>query len=207
VGTGCPNVGCDTIADALDADGVAISLDWRPFDASDISTRDLDGWQFVLGEGPMILATSNDAVVEVPDVASDGVLWPRFSERLATHSIGSMFAFPITFDHTAVGALSVYRSTPSELSTEQHHRARSAAETAGLLIGAHILAERSDHKPTCGLHRLDRLNQAIGIVVYQLGVQPDEAMVRLRAHAYVHDRSLDTVVDDLVNRGLRLNMD
>jgi hypothetical protein len=59
------------------------------------------------------------------------------------------------------------------------------------------------------LHALSRaeVSQATGMLVAQLGVDPAEALVRLRAHAYVTGRSATDVARDIVDRRLRLEVD
>jgi hypothetical protein len=47
------------------------------------------------------------------------------------------------------------------------------------------------------------VHQASGMVAAQLGVSIGEALIRLRAYAFAHDRSLTAVADDVVARELR----
>jgi hypothetical protein len=51
------------------------------------------------------------------------------------------------------------------------------------------------------------LYQAQGMVHVQLGVSLEEAMARLRAYAYVHDRAVKDVARDVVKRRLTLERD
>ena len=51
------------------------------------------------------------------------------------------------------------------------------------------------------------LYQAQGMVAVQLGVGLDEAMMRIRAHAYAHHRSLSDVADDIVAGRVALEAD
>jgi AmiR/NasT family two-component response regulator len=55
-------------------------------------------------------------------------------------------------------------------------------------------------------HRLE-VYQAQGMVMVDLGVSLDEAMVRMRAHAYAHERGLTVVARDIVGGSLRLSRD
>jgi AmiR/NasT family two-component response regulator len=59
------------------------------------------------------------------------------------------------------------------------------------------------------LHVLSRaeVSQATGMVVAQLGVDPAEALVRLRAHAYATGRSATDVAHDILERRLKLEAD
>ena len=49
--------------------------------------------------------------------------------------------------------------------------------------------------------------QAQGMVMVQLGVPLAEALVRIRAHAYAHDRPLNKVAADIVARRRRFDQD
>jgi hypothetical protein len=51
------------------------------------------------------------------------------------------------------------------------------------------------------------LYQAQGMVSIQLGVPLTEAMARLRAHTYAHDRTLGAEARDIVTRTLSLQAD
>ena len=51
------------------------------------------------------------------------------------------------------------------------------------------------------------VSQATGMLVVQLEVEPAEALVRLRAHAYSTGRSATEVARDIVDRRLRLDAD
>jgi len=52
-------------------------------------------------------------------------------------------------------------------------------------------------------HRAE-IDQATGMLTEQLGVGIAEAFIRLRAHAYAHDRRLSDLARDIVARRLRL---
>lgn len=51
------------------------------------------------------------------------------------------------------------------------------------------------------------VSQATGMLVAQLDVDPAEALVRLRAHAYSTARSATDVARDILDRRLRLDAD
>jgi AmiR/NasT family two-component response regulator len=51
------------------------------------------------------------------------------------------------------------------------------------------------------------VSQATGMLVAQLEVEPAEALVRLRAHAFATGRSATDVARDILDRRLRLQAD
>jgi hypothetical protein len=192
------------IAATLGVDGAGISLGGRPIDASDAITKLLEDQQFVFGEGPLVDATTTWRPVEVPEIGAVSSSWLRFSEVLSSRSIGGVFAFPLAFDHTRLGALTLYRSTPGPLTDRQRDAARKAAKAAALTVAAHVLAEQATHDAQCGLHRVDRLNLAVGIVMHDLDVGPEDASARIRSHAFAAARPVDEVVAAVVARELQL---
>ncbi|MGH9103008.1 MAG: ANTAR domain-containing protein [Acidimicrobiales bacterium] len=72
------------------------------------------------------------------------------------------------------------------------------AAQAGALLGemAVELADTGSHQT--------QVNQAAGMVAVQLGVGVAEALVRLRAHAFVTSCPLSAVATDVIARRLRL---
>jgi hypothetical protein len=199
----CPRLRCDVIAATLGVEGAGISLGGRPIDASDETTKLREDHQFVLGEGPLVDATTSWRAVEVPDIG-DSSSWLRFSEVLSSRSIGGVFAFPLAFDHTRLGALTLYRSATGPLTDGQRDAAGKAAEATALTVAAHLLAGQATHDAQCGLQRVDRLNMAVGIVMHDLDVGPEDASARIRSHAFADGRPVDEVVWALVARELRL---
>ena len=90
-----------------------------------------------------------------------------------------------------------------------------AAELAGIpvldLLADDLQAAVNDPTSTAWaeLHTLSRaeVSQATGMLVAQLDVDPVEALVRLRAHAYATGRSATEVARDILDRRLRLDAD
>jgi hypothetical protein len=104
-----------------------------------------------------------------------------------------------------LGVLDVYRDVPGGLSVEAMRHALSFVEVALWTL----LDGRADTTPDGPVRELESavelrsvLFQAQGMVMVQLGVSLAEAMSRLRAHAYAHDRRLGDVARDVVARRL-----
>ena len=74
------------------------------------------------------------------------------------------------------------------------------------MLGADLQAAVNDRGSTAWaeLHALSRaeVSQATGMLVAQLEVEPAEALVRLRAHAYATGRSATDVARDILDRRL-----
>ena len=122
---------------------------------------------------------------------------------------------PVVVAGEHVGALDLFRAEPGRLEGEHFAGAIVAAEMAGVplldLLDADMQAAVSDRSSNAWaeLHTLSRaeVSQATGMLVAQLGVEPAEALVRLRAHAYATGRSATDVARDILDRRLRLEAD
>jgi hypothetical protein len=124
--------------------------------------------------------------------------------------VRSAFAFPLQVGSARLGVLDVYREQPGALNAEEF---ANALALAGIVTGALIDGqdEAGDGAAPTGVERALEsrfaVYQAQGMVMIQLGVPLGEAMARLRAHAYAHDRSLGSVARDVVARTLSLARD
>jgi hypothetical protein len=111
------------------------------------------------------------------------------------------------------GVLDLYARVPVRLDAEELADALAFADLATLVL----LDARIDETggPTggpvpdrgfedLGAYRAE-IDQATGMLTVQLGVGIEEAFVRLRAHAYAHERRLADVAADLVARRLRFS--
>jgi hypothetical protein len=110
--------------------------------------------------------------------------------------------------------MSLYRVRSGPLSAFQLGDALIFADTATLLLldaqdraagNAAISARTGPGGQPSDLtrHRAE-IDQATGMLTEQLGVGIAEAFLRLRAHAYAHDRRLSDLAREIVARRLRL---
>ena len=114
-----------------------------------------------------------------------------------------------------VGALDLFRAQPGPLPGDDLTSAVAAAELAGIslldLLDADLQAAVADPNSNAWaeLNALSRaeVSQATGMLVAQLEIEPAEALVRLRAHAYATGHSATDVARDILDRRLRLEAD
>jgi hypothetical protein len=212
---------CEACVVLLDVDAAAISL---IFDGGASGTlgsssglaRIYDELQFTLGEGPCVEAVSQRIPVLMVDLADpDDSRWPAFGPALLAHDIRAVYALPVVIAGEYVGALDLFRGQPGPFEGERLAGAVAAAEIAGLplldLLHADLQAAVGDPASNAWaeLNALSRteVSQATGMLVAQLGVEPAEALVRLRAHAYASGRSATDTARDILDRKLRLEAD
>jgi ANTAR domain/GAF domain len=212
---------CAACVVLFDIDAAAISL---VFDGAASGTlgssggpaRTYDELQFTLGEGPCLDSVAQKAPVLVADLADVvETRWPHFGPAMLAHQIRGVFAMPVLVAGEHVGALDFFRIQPGHLVGDNLTGAIAAAELAGVplldLMNDDLQAAVDDPHSNAwaDLNMLSRteVSQATGMLVAQLGVEPAEALVRLRAHAYATGRSSTDVARDILDRRLRLEAD
>lgn len=205
----------------LDVDAAAISVVFDgtnngTLGSSDAPARRYDELQFILGEGPCLDSVAGRAPVLVLDLADpDEGRWPIYGPAMLELKIRGVHAMPVVVASEYIGALDLFSTRPGQLNPEQMSAAVAAAELASLplldLLDADLqsAAGDPDSNAWAELNTLSRteVSQATGMLVAQLGVEPAEALVRLRAHAYATGRSATEVSRDILDRRLRLDND
>jgi len=212
---------CEACVVLFDVDAAAISL---VFDGANTGTlgssgdraRTCDELQFLLGEGPCLDSVTRRSPVLVLDLADpDDARWPVYGPAMLDLQVRGVFAMPVVVAGEYVGALDLFRNEPGRLEDAQLTGAVVAAEMAGMplldLLDGDLQAAVADPASNAWaeLHTLSRaeVSQATGMLVAQLAVEPAEALVRLRAHAYATGRSATDVARDILNRKIRLEAD
>ena len=190
----------------LRSNGVPVRLGASSAEASHVAEI-----QATLGDGPCVRA----AEVGVPVLASDLTAgrdarrWPVFAQQATAVGVQAVYSMPLGDEAVTVGTLDLYRDTPGRLSDQE---LRTARLVAGLMTVALMALPREenggagDEPWLSGLAAdHDEVYQAIGMVMAQLGVEADEALARLRAHAFAQDRTILEVAHDVVVHRKRLD--
>ena len=207
---------CRAAASSLPATGVGVSVmasaeNPATLAASDAGSAAIEELQFTVGEGPCIDAYTTGRPVFAPDLAvAARVRWQGYAPAAQEHGVRAAFAFPLQIGAARLGALDVYRDEPGSLSTATVAEALTFADAAmtGLLDAQQRSNEDGDAPALDdALDNRFELYQAQGMVAIQLGVSLHEAMIRIRAYAYAHNRPLGDVADDIVARTIVLEMD
>ncbi len=212
---------CEACVELLGVDAAAISL---VFDGANTGTlgasgdraRIYDELQFTLGEGPCLESVAVRSPVLVIDLA-DAVQerWPTYGPAMMANDVRGVFAMPVLVAGEYLGALDLFRASAGPLTGDDLTGALIAAELAELpmldLLGQDLQAALADPDSYAWaeLNTITRaeVSQATGMLVAQLGIEPAEALVRLRAHAYATGRSATEVARDILERRLRLDPD
>jgi hypothetical protein len=212
---------CEACVMLFAVDAAALSLVFSgvtsgTFGSSDAAARAYDELQFTMGEGPCLDSVATRTPILISDLANTTkVRWPAYGAAMLDHKIRSVFAIPVVLAGEYVGALDLFRAQPGDLDGDELAGAVVAAELAGAplldLMDSDLQAAVND--PESGawadFNALSRteVSQATGMLVAQLEIEPTEALVRLRAHAYAANRSATDVARDILDRRLRLEAD
>lgn len=193
----------------------------EPLATTDASTEALEELQYTLGQGPAYDAGASTPPVLAPDLEAPAaeLTWPVFAPAAVAQGVRAIFAFPVAVGAARLGILSVHRRSAGSLSVDELADGLVCAEAAlELALDERIGSGRhdaeypgdvvfSDQKMVRLSDRRMDIHQASGMVSVQLGVQVAEALARLRAYAYVHDRRLVDVAAAVVARRLRFTSD
>ena len=212
---------CEACVVLLDIDAAAISLVFDgasggTLGSSGAPARTYDELQFTLGEGPCLESVARRIPIQVVDLADpEEVRWPAYGPAMLAHQIRSVYAIPVVVAGEYLGALDLFGAQPGQLPGEDLAGAVAAAELAAvplldLLDGdLHAAVTDPNSNAWAELSTLSRaeVSQATGMLVAQLEVDPAEALVRLRAHAYTTGRSATDVARDILERRLKLEAD
>lgn len=212
---------CEACVLLLGVDAVAISLVFDGVNSGTLGSsgdpaRRYDELQFILGEGPCLDSVTGRGPVLVHDLDDPAERrWPVYGPAMVDLEIRGVFAMPVVIAGEYVGALDLFRVRPGPLARNHLAGAVIAAEMAGVplldLLDTDLRAAVTEpgSNAWAELHALARaeVSQATGMLVAQLGVEPAEALVRLRAHAYSAGRSATDVARDILDRRLRLEAD
>tara|TARA_B100000519_G_scaffold63072_1_gene53587 strand:- start:373 stop:1086 length:714 start_codon:yes stop_codon:yes gene_type:complete len=212
---------CETCVALFDVDAAAISLVFDgatngTLGCSDEQARAYDEVQFTVGEGPCLESVALGAPVLVTDLADRTERrWPLYGPALLEMRIRGVYAIPVVVAGEYVGALDLFRALPGQLPAGELAGATLAAELAGIPLldlldqdlQAAVAEPGSNAWVELAVLSRAEVSQATGMLVAQLGIEPAEALLRLRAHAYATGRAATDVARDILERRLRLETD
>ncbi len=203
---------CRAFAQVVGADGAALALGGSTNTRSllavtDRHTEQVEDLQDMLGEGPSIRALLGGSPSVLDGRPSTAKAWPALVTALLEHTAGgrppALYAFPMQPQEAVLGVLTAHQTDPSGL--------RVALEEAQFLANAIGVAVLGDFDPSGATHERwlvrDRISQATGMVIAQLGISAADALAVLRAHAYAHDVTLSEVSRSVVDRKFRFTAD
>ncbi|HET9141161.1 GAF and ANTAR domain-containing protein [Actinophytocola sp.] len=177
--------------------------------ATDGRARQLEELQFSFGEGPCVEASDSGRPVLQADLAVTGpTRWPGFVAAVLDFGVRAIFALPLRVGAIRVGVLDLYRDVPGQLEILELAEALAFAEAATLVVlylQDHAAQEGDQSALVEPIERRAVVHQATGMIAVQLGISLAEALLRLRARAYVSGRPVSEVAADVVSRRMRFD--
>lgn len=201
---------CSAAAHALSASGAGLTVMIKDgiravTAASGPDIERLEELQLTLGEGPCVDAFASHRPVLIPDLSAALNRWPVYAPAAYASGVRAVFAFPLQIGAARLGMFDIFRTAPGMLTGGDLGLALTFAEVAvATLVDGH---DGTSNSETGGwlddpLGSRAELFQAQGMVMLQVGGSLAEAMARMRAYAYAHDRRLGEVAQDVVARRL-----
>ncbi|MEU4794980.1 hypothetical protein [Streptomyces sp. NPDC023327] len=169
--------------------------------ATDERARRLEDAQLTTGEGPCTDAYVRRAPVEEADLYEAFARWPAYTQAAAEQQVRSVTALPLATGHLCVGAVDLCRARPGLLTAGQKSRARSYARILALLaLDEHPHLLTAEHRPTRPGPQgyPPSVHMAAGALAEMFRLPPDDALARMRAHAFRHGQPLHQTADHVL---------
>lgn len=199
----------DHVVDLLDvraAGVVMVDAQGRLVDvtASSGSAHRLEEIQLESGAGPCPDCCRSQRNVGPVDLTESAALvrWPRFTAAARSAGFGAVAALPLRLRDEVIGALNLFHASPGALAPDDLclGQALADAATIGVLHQrlSHDQAERVGQLQTALNSRI-AIEQAKGALGARLGIAPDAAFTRLRAHARSRQLSLTLLCEQVLD--------
>ncbi|MGW2491267.1 GAF and ANTAR domain-containing protein [Streptomyces sp. NPDC001606] len=194
--------------------GKGVRLTWC---ASDGTAARLAELQYTIGDGPCQSALDQGAPVLAADL-TDGPAagrWPIFAQEAVGLGVRAVFSLPLGVSGAAIGTLDLYSHRVGGLGESDLRIAAwvrdavtyalmglqtatpdLAAEATDDGVATWVAASEAEHT---------EVYQAVGMVMVQLDLDPEQALDLLRAHAYAESRTVSQVARDVLARRLRFH--
>jgi hypothetical protein len=125
--------------------------------------------------------------------------------------VEAVFSLPLAGAGNTLGTLDLYRETSGSLSADQLRTAMLVADAVTLAV---IALEHASPDPEGVVTWLagaesdrEEVHHATGMIMMQLGVSAEEALLRLRARAFAQGRTAMEVARAIVDRSMDLRDD
>ncbi|MEU9205951.1 GAF and ANTAR domain-containing protein [Streptomyces sp. NPDC048332] len=208
---------CQACVDLLDITGASISLQGEGdarvlwWSSSEVAGQ-LAEAQYTLGDAPCQSAVDLVAPVLAADLTQgpDARRWPFFAQQAVALGVRAVFSLPLSAGGLALGTLDLYREEAGELSERDRAFAFPMAEaitTALLNLPGGPATSDPDEDMWLAMAESDHeeVHQATGMIMVHLGVDPQQALARLRAHAFSHDLTVTEAARSVIEGKVRFH--
>jgi hypothetical protein len=198
---------CEWFVSALPVEHAAISTLGEPFDletvcSSDELAAELERMQLEDGIGPCWQAKATGIPTVIHDLESGGDLsWTAFLAAAQSHGVRSTYVFPMTVGALDVGVVDLFATRAHALGPREVESAWAMADVAAVRVIDHLLGNLSGSAGSGGSPKRS-IHQATGMVMAQLGIPSDDALVVIRAHAFATGTSIPDIAEAIIRRDI-----
>jgi hypothetical protein len=204
---------CRRTLELLPVSGASVVLMSRGQDqgltgASDTTASAVQNLEFTLGEGPGIDAHAGGRPVFVDDLQAVDGRWPHFTSSAIGLGVRAVSALPLHVGAVNLGVLLLYRDQPGAMASGCLNSALVIADLLTDLVLS-LQSETASESLAWALDVSDYravVHQATGMISAQLSCGVEEALVRLRGHAFGAGRLISEVAEDVVAGLLRFDV-
>lgn len=188
-----------------------------PVSAAGILLRDIDGALQVIGasspsahlldlfqvqneEGPCLECTMTGRPVSDVELAVESSRWPRFAE-LARAGFSAVYALPLRSRDVTVGALNLFaieQLSPGRLVVA--HALADAATLSLLQVDPHVDVQIVIRRIHLAVESRNAIAQAQGMIAQRFGIDPADALIRLRGVSERLHLPLSEIANAVVQR-------
>lgn len=210
---------CAACVRALAVEGAAISIMAEANRvvaraASDERVTRLEELQFTLGEGPGVTAFALGGPAWAADLLGVDPEWPVFVAEAGALVAGagwdlrSVVALPLAGTSEPLGVVELYRRVSGEPGPDLLAQARIAVDAVVMAVLAAAAEERGDDGQAWlqfALADQVDVDQAVGMVMAQLGLSAEAALSALRGRAFALGSTLDELARAVIARDVRFH--
>lgn len=174
-----------------------------PFAASDRWARDVEQIHQVVGEGPALEVSPAHPLLVVENIADTAGRWPGFVDMAATAGLRGACAAALPLATPLSGSLTLYWTDAVPRHDLSAAREALLADVAVSALMADLDA-MDDDATAADLGDYSDVFIAAGMLSVRLGINVDDAYLRLRAHAYASGQSLMDTAQAVIDETLPL---
>jgi GAF domain-containing protein len=150
--------------------------------------------QIETGEGPLIAALQDGAIVRVADVRVDR-RWPSWAELVCRSGIRTVLQLPLLVGGRASGVLSLYSEEPDALVDDDEAVAHILARHAAVAVAS----ARHEVSLTQAVDARKLIGQAMGILMERYDLDSDRAFEVLKRYSQDTNVKLRDVAQQLID--------
>ncbi|MGV9214032.1 ANTAR domain-containing protein [Micromonospora sp. RB23] len=167
--------------------------------------HDLDGWQYELGRGPCLDASTSGDTLSLPDLSAEQ-RWPAWARRAHAAGVGSSVSIGLPIQESVVGALNVYGGSANAFDPAAIVVAERFASYAAVAIAnAHLFdnAATMAEQMRQAMRSRAVIEQAKGIIMGERRCSPEEAFALLSKVSQDSNLKVREVAEALVAKAVR----